>query len=408
MARRLAPDVEGGLGFTLKWNMGWMHDTLDYVEREPVHRRFHHDELTFSLVYAWDENFVLPLSHDEVVHGKRSLLAKMPGDRWQQLANLRALYAFSGLTPASSCSSWAASWRSGASGRGAVARRPPRRPGPGRRARAVRDLNARLPGAARALGGGLPARGLRLARRRRPRRERDRLLPLRGRSRDRRSSAPSTSPRSCGRAGVCRCPGAAAWAEVLNTDSRFYAGSDVGNGLCILRRTGCSDARPAGLCARHLAAARGPLARARARTARPPRAARASARAVERRSLPAARANLAADRRRLPTIPLLSRRSNAITTPSSPRVRGVALWAAASTTTARRSAGSCRRRTNPWRSSASRCRVSVGPSIPTAAARSCWERHADALRFVSTSHIGIEPPAAESHDPTPGEPTSRQ
>ena len=74
--------------------MGWMHDTLGYFQHEPIHRRFHHHELTFSLVYAWNENFILPLSHDEVVHGKGSLLAKMPGDRWQQLANLRALYAY--------------------------------------------------------------------------------------------------------------------------------------------------------------------------------------------------------------------------------------------------------------------------------------------------------------------------
>ena len=87
------PTYVGGLGFGFKWNMGWMHDTLGYFQHEPVHRRFHHHELTFSLVYAWNENFVLPLSHDEVVHGKGSLLAKMPGDRWQQLANLRALYA---------------------------------------------------------------------------------------------------------------------------------------------------------------------------------------------------------------------------------------------------------------------------------------------------------------------------
>ncbi|MHB8506544.1 MAG: alpha amylase C-terminal domain-containing protein, partial [Acidimicrobiales bacterium] len=74
--------------------MGWMHDTLDYFATDPVYRSYHHNELTFGLVYAWSENFVLPLSHDEVVHGKRSLLAKMPGDRWQQLANLRALYAW--------------------------------------------------------------------------------------------------------------------------------------------------------------------------------------------------------------------------------------------------------------------------------------------------------------------------
>ena len=88
------PTSLGGLGFTFKWNMGWMHDTLSYVAREPIHRRFHHNELTFAMVYAWDENFILPLSHDEVVHGKRSLLSKMPGDRWQQLAGLRALYGF--------------------------------------------------------------------------------------------------------------------------------------------------------------------------------------------------------------------------------------------------------------------------------------------------------------------------
>jgi 1,4-alpha-glucan branching enzyme len=88
------PTYVGGLGFGFKWNMGWMNDTLAYFQHDPIHRRYHHHELTFSLVYAWNENFILPLSHDEVVHGKRSLLTKMPGDRWQQLANLRALYAF--------------------------------------------------------------------------------------------------------------------------------------------------------------------------------------------------------------------------------------------------------------------------------------------------------------------------
>jgi len=88
------PTDAGGLGFGLKWNMGWMHDTLAYLARQPIHRSWHHHELTFSLVYAWSENFVLPISHDEVVHGKGSLVGKMPGDTWQRLANVRALLAF--------------------------------------------------------------------------------------------------------------------------------------------------------------------------------------------------------------------------------------------------------------------------------------------------------------------------
>jgi len=89
-----ADTTGGGLGFGFKWNMGWMHDTLQYLSQEPIHRVYHHNEITFSILYAWSENFMLPLSHDEVVHGKGQLVNKFPGDRWQKLATLRALYGF--------------------------------------------------------------------------------------------------------------------------------------------------------------------------------------------------------------------------------------------------------------------------------------------------------------------------
>ncbi len=88
------PVYTGGLGFSYKWNMGWMHDSLAYFGENPVHRRYHHDKITFGLLYAFSENFILPLSHDEVVHGKGSMIRRMPGDDWQAFANLRLYYAF--------------------------------------------------------------------------------------------------------------------------------------------------------------------------------------------------------------------------------------------------------------------------------------------------------------------------
>ncbi len=175
----------GGLGFGFKWNMGWMHDTLGYFAHDPVYRRYHHHELTFSMIYAFSENFLLPLSHDEVVHGKGSLLNKMPGDRWQQHANLRSLFAYMWAHPGKKLLFMGGElaqereWNHDDLARLARARVARAR----RRAVAVRDLNRIYRERAGPLRGRLRAARLPLARRERRRAQRLRLPPLLGRRR---------------------------------------------------------------------------------------------------------------------------------------------------------------------------------------------------------------------------------
>ena len=223
----------GGLGFTFKWDMGWMHDTLQYIRREPVHRRFHHDEITFRSVYAFTERYVLPLSHDEVVHGKGSLIGKMPGDEWQRFANLRLLYGMMWAQPGKKLLfmggelATSAEWNHDGDAR----LEPPRRAAPRRRAAVARRRSTSCTATSRrcARGDADPAgfqwiigdddthsvfAWLRLD----PTGEAPPVLAVVNATPDR---APRLPRRRARRAG--------AWAELLNSDAEVYGGSGMGN-----------------------------------------------------------------------------------------------------------------------------------------------------------------------------------
>ena len=227
-----APVEHGGLGFTHKWNMGWMHDSLRYMQHDPVHRQHHHSEMTFGLVYAFSERYVLPLSHDEVVHGKGSLLARMPGDEWQRFANLRAYYALMWAHPGSKLlfmgSEFGQSheWNHDASLDWEQAGRPLNQG----MARLVSDLNRTLrdqPALHRDEQddrtfewsvGDDHANSVFAFIRHDPAGQAPPMLVV---------SNLTPVPRHGYRVGV---PRAGQWREVLNSDSAFYAGSNTGNG----------------------------------------------------------------------------------------------------------------------------------------------------------------------------------
>ncbi len=225
----------GGLGFSMKWNMGWMNDSLAYIEQDPVYRKYHHNQLTFSQMYAWTENFVLPLSHDEVVHMKKSLLDKMPGDTWQRFANLRLFYAWHYAHPGKKLlfmggefGQWN-EWREAGALDWELLRFPMH---DGLRA-LLRDLNRlyRTEGALHDYD--FDPRGFRwidchdadqsvLSLVRQGRHDADRLVVL---------FNFTPVPRQGYRIGVPAAPG---WCEVFNSDSMYYGGGNLGNGRTIM------------------------------------------------------------------------------------------------------------------------------------------------------------------------------
>ena len=226
------PTWVGGLGFTYKWNMGWMHDILTYVSKDPVYRRWEHQHLTFSMLYAWNENFILPFSHDEVVHGKGSMIDEDSGRRVAEGGHAaRALRVHVRASRARSCCSWAASSASGASG--TTTRRSTgicwSEPLHAGLQRFVEDLNRALRARAGAARGRLRAAGLRVDRLQRPRVERDLADPPRARAATTGSSWCSTGRRSCATSYRIGVPEPGYYRELLNSDASAYGGSNVGN-----------------------------------------------------------------------------------------------------------------------------------------------------------------------------------
>ena len=226
------PTAHGGLGFGYKWDMGWMHDTLQYIRRDPVHRRFHHDEVTFRSVYAFTERYVMPLSHDEVVHGKGSLIGKMPGDDWQRFANLRLLFGMMWAQPGKKLlfmggelAAWS-EWNHDADARLG----PPRRPAARRRAAVGRRPQPAVPrragaGRRRRRPGRVP-----VDHRRRRHPQRVRLAAPRPDRRRARRCSPSSTPRPTVHYGYrVGVPAGGRWAELLNSDAEVYGGSGMGN-----------------------------------------------------------------------------------------------------------------------------------------------------------------------------------